>query len=112
MDSMRVNSAASQGGDGESTATVDFRFAPLGSIATATLTACGGTDPIVEAGIMGFRFRDAEDVDRDVNLLVPGYGQLPNHVGHQRMTQVTMLVRSYDAWARGLLSVYHWPSVS
>jgi hypothetical protein len=107
FNAMWVNSAATNGGDGLSTSTVEINFAPYNNCATCAVSGFGnGEGEVASAGILSARTRSEDGSDSPHQFGVPQSFSLPNYVALNRMSSVTMLVNSYDGWARGLLTVY------
>ena len=104
------------GDDSIASATVDLDFPPVFTIATVSISRILSfvKDEHIaayRAGILNFRFRNAQGVDTQVDF--PGgssdpINALPAAVAHDQMTHITMQVVANSGFTRGLCTAFHW----
>ena len=101
-----------QGSSDVATTTIDLDFAPTFSQVTVSLSRfnVGGDLDVARAGILNFRFRNADNSDSTVSFPAgpsDPINALPAAVGHDRMTHVTMQLLTFHCFTRALCSVFH-----
>lgn len=113
---MRTIGITVSGGDDIASATVDLDFPPIFTLVTVTisrfLTFMEDERIVVyRAGILNFRFRNAEGFDTQVDFPAgpnDPINALPAAVAHDQMTHVTMQVLANRGFTRGLCTAFHW----
>ncbi len=100
------------GGDDFNHVTVDVDFAPLNAMVNVSISRFGTSGGVVQAGILDYRLRNDQGVDVETsfgdlsNLDNLGFDALPAAVAHNNMTHITMLVMTFTAWTRGMVTVF------
>jgi hypothetical protein len=98
-------------GDDLNHVTIDVDFAPMNAMVNISISRFGTSGGTVEAGILDYRIRNDQGVDVPTsfgdlsNLASQNADALPAAVAHNNMTHITMLVITFDAWTRGMITV-------
>ena len=102
----------STGGDGFNHVTADVDFAPTNAMVNISISRFGTGGGNVQAGILDYRVRNDQGIDVTTsfgdlgNLGNLSFDALPAAVAHNNMTHITMLVMTYDAATRGMITVF------
>jgi hypothetical protein len=94
--------------------TVDVDFAPMNVMVNISISRFGISDSLsdVSAGILNYRIRNDQGVDVETsfgdlsNWQNINFDGLPAAVAHNNMTHITMLVLTFSAWTRGMITVF------
>jgi hypothetical protein len=93
-----------RGGKGERSSTVSWRFAsPVNISAQASMGAYGGVDPWGEVGFSDYVQDGRHHPPKDDR-----YGSWAHLLWADRVTQVDISARSYDAYIKGTAIAYWW----